>query len=112
MSNVATLPHRSDPKVPLPHGGVGRTPFYFESESEQLFAWLHRREQSSHADHGVVLCPPIGHEQIHSHRGLRCLADALAEAGFSVLRFDYHGTGDSAGAGEEPGRVAAWLANV
>jgi len=34
-----------------------------------LFAWLHRPEHGPLSGHGVVLCPPIGHEQIHAHRG-------------------------------------------
>jgi alpha-beta hydrolase superfamily lysophospholipase len=73
---------------------------------------LHCREQAPQADHGVVLCPPIGYEQIHAHRSLRHLADALAEGGFPVLRFDYHGTGDSAGSGDDAECVATWLMNV
>jgi alpha-beta hydrolase superfamily lysophospholipase len=40
------------------------------------------------------------------------LAERLAERGFCALRFDYDGTGDSAGADGDPGRVEAWLATV
>ena len=89
-----------------------RTPFYFESQGDRLFAWLHRLESASRRDHGVILCPPIGHEQIHAHRSLRHLADAVAAAGFPVVRFDYHGTGDSGGSAEEADGVATWLANI
>jgi alpha-beta hydrolase superfamily lysophospholipase len=91
---------------------VGRTPFYLESQGGPLFAWLHLPEAAAPSGHGVVVCPPVGHEQVHAHRGLRHLADALAGAGFPVLRFDLHGTGDSAGADEDPDRLATWLANV
>jgi alpha-beta hydrolase superfamily lysophospholipase len=38
--------------------------------------------------------------------------EALAAAGFPVLRFDYAGTGDAPGSDEEPGRVPAWIASV
>ena len=95
-----------------PSGGVVRTPFYFESQGDRLFGWLHRLESASRRDRGVIICPPIGHEQVYSHRSLRHLADAVAAAGFPVVRFDYHGTGDSAGSGEEPEGVATWLANI
>lgn len=48
----------------------------------------------------VLLCPSLGQEMIRSHRIYRLLAQALAERGHAVLRFDYRGTGDSADAGE------------
>ena len=90
---------------------VGRTAFYFESGGQSLFAWLHRAAGAV-AEHGVLICPPLGHEQVHSHRALRHLADRLAAQGFAVVRFDYHGTGDSDGTENDPQRVATWLANV
>ncbi|WP_424193084.1 alpha/beta fold hydrolase [Ampullimonas aquatilis] len=49
----------------------------------------------------VLICPPWGTEQLRSHSVLRRLALQLSEAGFHVLRFDYHATGDSSGAGGE-----------
>lgn len=91
---------------------LSRAPFYFESRGRPLFAWLHRRGDAPLSAHGVLLCPPVGHEQIHSHRGLRHLVAALALAGFAVVRFDYDGTGDSGGTEEDPDRLAMWLANV
>lgn len=113
MSNSAVIPIRRSPGAISTHAGVvTRTPFYFESQHQWLFAWLHRPEHILHSDHAVLICPPIGHEQIHAHRSLRHLADAVAAAGFPVMRFDYHGTGDSSGFDEDPERVATWLANV
>ena len=41
----------------------------------------------------------------------RKLAEQLASAGLPVLRFDYPGTGDSAGE-EAPNRIADWLASI
>ncbi len=89
---------------------VRHFPIYFESNNATIFAWIHSSPRQSR--HGVVICPPLGHEQVHAHRGLRHLADALAEAGFPTLRLDYHGTGDSAGDMEESNRRATWLANL
>src|ERR1700677_697466 len=82
------------PEKPLASRAM-RQAFYFTSQGAPIFAWLHQRENTAH-DHGVLLCPPIGHEQVHSHRSLRHLAENLADAGHRVLRVDYHGTGDSA----------------
>lgn len=90
---------------------VRRTPLYFESCGAWLFGWVHQSD-SSRGQCGVIISAPLGHEQIHAHRSLRHLADALAEAGFSVMRFDYHGTGDSTGVDEDADRLTTWLANL
>lgn len=92
-------------------GQTGRSAFYFESGGRSLFAWLHQ-PAGAVADHGVLICPPLGHEQVHSHRTLRHLAEKLAAQGFAVMRFDYHATGDSDGAEGDPQRLATWKANV
>lgn len=91
---------------------VARTPFYLTSCNEPLMAWLHTAKQRSLVDHAVVICPPIGFEQLHSHRALRHLADAISFRGIPTLRFDWHGTGDSAGSDADPSRFATWRANV
>lgn len=88
-----------------------RSAFYFESGGRSLFAWLHR-PAGAVAEHGVLICPPLGHEQVHSHRALRHLAEKLAAQGFAVMRFDYYGTGDSDGTENDPQHLATWQANV
>ena len=60
---------------------------------------------------GVVLCHPLGHEYIRSHRTYRQLASGLCKAGFHVLRFDLHGCGDSSG-DEEQGGVCQWIDDI
>jgi pimeloyl-ACP methyl ester carboxylesterase len=47
--------------------------------------------------HAVLLCNAFGQEAIRAHRLYRVLGDRLASVGFDVLRFDYYGSGDSAG---------------
>lgn len=49
----------------------------------------------------VVMCGPFGHEHTESLRAMRLLSGHMARKGFDVLRFDYRGTGDSAGEGDE-----------
>lgn len=89
---------------------ISRTPLFFGPEDRSLFGWYHAPAEAG--DLAIVVCPPLGHEGINAHRGVRHLADALARAGMPALRFDYHGTGDSAGRDEDPGRVAAWQDSI
>ena len=49
----------------------------------------------------LVICPPDGDERTWSHRTLVNLSRLLASHGYTVLRFDYMGQGESEGAYEE-----------
>lgn len=69
-------------------------PFYF-GPGRELFGFYHPAAAVTRT--AVLLCPPFGVEQIRCHRLYRQLAHGLAENGFPVLRFDYFGSGDSAG---------------
>jgi alpha/beta superfamily hydrolase len=82
-------------------------PLYFGSEVRARSGWLHRGVGPSSS--GVVICNPFGFEVICAHRTLRHLADSLAGAGLPTLRFDYDGTGDSAGDDRDPKRLEAWI---
>ncbi|HEX4149425.1 MAG TPA: hypothetical protein VHY20_10570, partial [Pirellulales bacterium] len=105
---LPAIPAASDPS-PI---AIRRDAFYLASQGQPLFTWLHSRQDAPASNHGVILCPPIGYEQLHAHRALRHLADALAAHAGGVLRFDWHGTADSAGSDEDPERLATWLANL
>jgi pimeloyl-ACP methyl ester carboxylesterase len=76
-------------------------PLYFGPSGRRLFGVYHPAEGRSNRKSGIVLCAPLGHEYIRSHRAFRNLAVQLALLGYHVLKFDYFGTGDSAGDGEE-----------
>jgi pimeloyl-ACP methyl ester carboxylesterase/acyl carrier protein len=86
---------------------AGIEPFYFGSS---LFGCLHEPVAPAR-DTGLVLCYPLGHEYIQFHRPFRQLALLLAEAGFPVLRFDFHGCGDSDG-DHEGWRLERWVDDV
>jgi alpha-beta hydrolase superfamily lysophospholipase len=85
-------------------------PMYFGPEPRPLFGWLHRAARPARL--GLVICNPFGYESICTYRSLRHFAEAAAAAGIPALRFDYDGTGNSAGDDREPGRLAAWVASV
>jgi pimeloyl-ACP methyl ester carboxylesterase len=75
---------------------------------DDCVGWLH----PAAGGRGIVLCSAFGYEELCSRRTMHDLACSLARAGLPVLRFDYHGTADSAGTGEDPKRVATWIANI
>lgn len=85
-------------------------PVYFGA-GRRLFGWYHAAD-AARRDCGVVFCNPLGYEELCAHRALRHWADAIADAGFPALRFDYDGTGNSAGSDTDPDRVSAWLASI
>jgi uncharacterized protein len=85
--------------------------FYFGPSERPLFGvYVPPRAGAGRAD-GVVLCPPFGWEYLRAHRAFRQLAARLADANWHVLRFDYSGTGDSAGEGWEAS-FEQWVADV
>jgi dienelactone hydrolase len=101
-------PARDATLVPSEAGRSG--PVYFGA-GRRLFGWYHAA-QFARRDCGVVFCNPLGYEELCAHRALRRWADAVADAGFPALRFDYDGTGNSAGSDTDPDRVSTWLANI
>ncbi len=70
--------------------------FYFGPSASYLFGTYHPPQNGNRRE-GIVLCNPFGQEYMRAHRSLRRLAINLASQGYAVLRFDYRGTGDSAG---------------
>jgi uncharacterized protein len=86
-------------------------PFYFGADDQRLYGVYEAAHKSGAASQAVVLCSPIGNECIHAHRTMRNLSSRLSKAGFHVLRFDYYGTGDSAG-GSDEGSPRRWCEDI
>ncbi|MEJ6022199.1 alpha/beta fold hydrolase [Ramlibacter sp. PS4R-6] len=86
-------------------------PVVFEAAGASCLGWFHAA-QGARRRVAVVLCRPLGYEALCSYRTYTQLAHTLAAAGFDVLRFDYQGSGDSAGGDTDAGRVDAWLASI
>lgn len=85
-------------------------PYFFGPRRRPLFG-VHHAPLGKTAEHGAVVCYPLGHEYVNALRGCRQLATRLSRAGIAVLRFDSFGCGDSAGAGEDA-RVEDWVADI
>jgi len=86
-------------------------PFFFGRSERLLFGTYHAPAVRSPRLGAVLLCNPFGQDAIYAHRIYATLAAKLSKLGQHVLRFDYYGTGDSAGEVEE-GSQAAWLEDI
>jgi alpha-beta hydrolase superfamily lysophospholipase len=110
MSDLPTpAPHAA--ALPAARDSAGAQPIVFRAAGSWCFGWHHPAVGAARGV-GVVLCRPFGYESVCAHRTYTLLAQGLAQEGFDVLRFDYQGTGDSAGGDTDPARVAAWLASI
>jgi alpha-beta hydrolase superfamily lysophospholipase len=87
-------------------------PRFIGLDERYLFAWHHPARPDVRRGAAVVLCPPLGFDYICVYRTWRILAERLAALGFDAIRFDYDGTGDSAGGPEDPDRPEAWVRSI
>jgi pimeloyl-ACP methyl ester carboxylesterase len=86
------------------------TPFYFGTGSRRLFG-IYAPGKAGGRLRAALICPPWGPEYLRAHRSVRQLALNLGAAGFHTLRFDYFGTGDSAGDVRD-GDLKGWRADI
>lgn len=84
---------------------------YFGDPDDQLFATYHPPEGDRSRDRAILLCYPAQQEYRHAHWTFRKLAMQLAAQGFHALRFDYAGTGDSAG-DPPPNALSRWTKDI
>lgn len=75
-------------------------PLWLGGRSRCLYAALHPSAGPTQLP-GVLFVPPLLHEQPRSRRFMTEVASAMAALGLPCMRFDFFGTGDSAGSGEE-----------
>jgi alpha-beta hydrolase superfamily lysophospholipase len=87
--------------------GISTTGQWFGDPARPQLGWLTMPDGRSTIS-AVVIAPPVGYSYLCSYRSLRIVAERLAAQGHAVLRFDYDGTGDSAGDQWEPDRLPAW----
>ena len=85
-------------------------PLFFGDAKAQLFGVYHP-PAGNPRQRAIVICNPLGQEHMRAHRCLRQIAARLSNDGAHVFRFDYVGTGDSAGSLAEA-RLDDWLGNI
>jgi pimeloyl-ACP methyl ester carboxylesterase len=72
-------------------------PLYLGTAERRIFGIHEPAASNGGRPRAAVLCNPWGSEYIYAHRSMRQLAIKLSLCGYHTLRFDYFGTGDSAG---------------
>jgi pimeloyl-ACP methyl ester carboxylesterase len=70
---------------------------FFGDSAEPLYGAYHPPTTSVRGARAILLCYPGVPEYSSAHWDFRRLAASLSQKGHHVLRFDYYGTGDSAG---------------
>lgn len=81
---------------------VEEEPVCFRSQGQQVIGVIHRPATlEASAVPAVVLCHGFTGTKVEAHRLFVKTARALARAGIAALRFDFRGSGDSAGEFEE-----------
>ncbi len=86
-------------------------PLYLQGAGAPFFAFLHKAADPP-AQRAALLCPPFGWDDVLSYRIRREWAEHLVREGYTTLRIDFPGSGDSAGFPTDPGRLGAWTQAV
>lgn len=78
-------------------------PLWLDESSRCLYAAMHPAAPGAFPGSlpGVLIVPPLLHEQPRSRRFVTEVASGLAAMGMPCLRFDFFGTGDSDGTGDQ-----------
>jgi len=87
-------------------------PYYLNSRNRQIYTLTQAAKESVANGIGVLLVPPVGNEQRRSQRPLRVLMQNLARQGFTLMRFDWHGTANSSHDSGELNSVKNWCDDV
>lgn len=76
------------------------SPKFINNNNCKLYSVLHtpnKNQNKKNKNIGIVLCSPFAEEKLISHRTFVSLSRKLAMEGYTCLRFDYMGHGDSDG---------------
>ncbi len=83
----------------------------FGSPSREMVGVLQQAPGTAVPRARFLLCRPLGQEAVRTASVFRVLSERLAREGCQVLRFDYHGTGDSPG-DEDAQSLEQWVADT
>lgn len=75
---------------------------FLNKDGQRLFGVLHRPERPRDPDTAILLLSPGVKMRVAPHRLYPKMAARFVALGYTVLRFDFHGLGDSEGHAPEP----------
>lgn len=105
LASISSRATRSQQAAPPP---AGVQPVAFAGH----IGALHWPQPDQARDAAVLLVPALGSEARASYRAMWRLAEELAARGFTVLRYDHAGDGDSPGLARDADQLAAWRGGV
>ena len=77
---------------------VTENQFFFNNDNYTLFGVIYTPQYIDIANgKGIVICDPFGEEKLWAQRICVNFSRHLAKLGYTILRFDYMGRGDSDG---------------
>ena len=93
-------------RVPAP------VPAFINSRGRQIYSVLQRPAAHSDIGRGILLVPPLGNEQRRVQRPFRMLMQNLSRQGYTLMRFDWDGTGNSTGSSDQLNTLQPWINDV
>ena len=90
-------------QVPAPQTG------FINTRHRQLYTVMQVPQPEHNNGQGILLVPPLGNEQRRVNRPFRGIMQHWSRLGYTVLRFDWTGTGNSSGEAESLLQLEPWL---
>ncbi|MEM9601284.1 MAG: amino acid adenylation domain-containing protein [Pseudomonadota bacterium] len=85
---------------------------FINTNGRQLYSVLQKSKPNTNRRHGVLLVPPLGNEQRRIQRPLRNVMQHFSRAGYTLMRFDWTGTGNSSGDAADLASLDPWYADL
>jgi len=85
---------------------------FTDQQGRQLYTVLQTPKPELDNGIGLLIVPPLGNEQRRTQRPFRLLMQNLAKQGYTTLRFDWTGTGNSSGNGSDLLSMNQWCEDI
>lgn len=93
-------------RVPAP------APAFINSHCRQIYTVLQSPAAHNNNGRGILLVPPLGNEQRRVQRPFRSLMQNLSRQGYTLMRFDWRGTGNSSGSTDQINSLQPWVEDI